>query len=725
MRADYAFMCFAFVAAAASPSASQSVVPAGSRAQPDSVAAGSSETGLVELGVRVASGVSEVGRFVPFADPRSGPTLDRFRYWHTSDVWTFEAAADHLGYRDQRYAASFRRPGLVKTSFEWNSVPLWYGGKSVTPFTQAGPGVFRLSDSARAAVQNGTASLSTAFAGSLKAFETRSRRDRVGADVKYSATPSLDLSVSFKSTARTGAMPWAVPFGFSNAIELPATVDDRTNDITTAAEWSNRRGSVRVAYDGSFFANSVDTLVWDNPLRLTDQTHSRAYSTGDGSSQGRMPFWPDSSAHTVSAAGTLALPARSRAVAYVSIGSWLQDAALVPHTINTAVRSIPLPRSTADAKARIVSMLYRVTSRPTPTLWLSGQFRLYDYDNRTPHFAVDEYVRLDGNISTSATGGSHPFDMTRQFVDLDASFTPLSVVAFRAGYGRQIDDRTFRLFEKTVEQTARVSIDSAGLGWGSVRLQYDHSVRTGEGLDEEVFGEIGEQVALRQFDISDRTRDRVSAIVQVLPSDLVGVNASLALGRDERPDAAFGLRENDLTAFTLGIDVTPTDQAIVGLSYGFENLSTLQWSRQASPGPQFDDPTRDWSTDMNEDVHTWTASVDVPRLTSRTGVRALYDFVRSNTQYVYGLAPASTLGIPEPLPALRSDFHRASVDVEYALTRRTSLGVAYRLDRWLVTDFGRSADVLDTPLVPAFVNTLYRWLPYEVHTGIVRLRYRW
>jgi hypothetical protein len=89
---------------------------------------------------------------------------------------------------------------------------------------------------------------------------------------------------------------------------LAGTVDTRTNDITTAAEWSNRQGVVRVAYDGSLFANATDTLVWDNPLRITDQTHPSA-SAGNGSSQGRLPLWPDSSAHTVSGSGSVNLPA--------------------------------------------------------------------------------------------------------------------------------------------------------------------------------------------------------------------------------------------------------------------------------------------------------------------------------------------------------------------------------------------------------------------------------
>ncbi len=112
----------------------------------------------------------------------------------------------------------------------------------------------------------------------------------------------------------------------------------------------------KLAYDGSWFTNHVETLIWDNPLRATD--------LADAPAQGRMALWPDSTAHTVSAAGSVALPARSRAFGSVSMGGWFQDQALLPHTINTAIAAIPLARPTAEAEARILSMNYRVTSRP-------------------------------------------------------------------------------------------------------------------------------------------------------------------------------------------------------------------------------------------------------------------------------------------------------------------------------------------------------------------------
>jgi len=67
-----------------------------------------------------------------------------------------------------------------------------------------------------------------------------------------------------------------------------------------------------------------------------------------------------------------------------------------------------------------------------------------------------------------------------------------------------------------------------------MRLQYEHSDRTGKGLDEEVFSDIGEQVSLRQFDISDRRRDRLMALVQVVPvaralAQVVGALAQLGV----------------------------------------------------------------------------------------------------------------------------------------------------------------------------------------------------
>lgn len=276
--------------------------------------------GEVDFGVRVNAVSGDPARYQRFRDLRDGLTIDRLRYDRDTERWMFRAVMDHAGYRDQRYSALFNRYGKLKASFEWNQVPLLYGRETRTPFRRESEGVFRLDDTLQAAIQSGAATRA-ALVADARAFDLRSRRDVADLRFTYAATRRLDLKASFTSTARSGTQPWGASFGFGNPIELPAPVEHRTNDVNATAEWSNGRSMARVAYDASWFNNSVETLIWDNPLRLTDQTHALAFSTGDASSQGRMALWPDSTAHTVSATGSLALPARSRALAYVSIGS--------------------------------------------------------------------------------------------------------------------------------------------------------------------------------------------------------------------------------------------------------------------------------------------------------------------------------------------------------------------------------------------------------------------
>jgi hypothetical protein len=350
--------------------------PASQTPAPADAASGPAE-GEVDFGVRLTGGLGDVGRFQRYADLTSGPTLDRLRYVRQRDAWGFEAAFDHVGYRDQHYAARVDRYGKLRASFDWNQVPLWYSGVSQSPFREELPGVFRLVTTIQAAVEAMTATVAD-YASTLRAFDIRARRDIADASVRYSLTPTLDLFAGYRSTSRSGQQPFGATFGFNNDTEVPLTLDQRTQDVTTAAEWSTAGATIRVGYDGSWFDNRVEALIWDNPLRFTDQVLASGYVTGDASSQGRMALAPDSSSHTVSASGSVGLPARTRAFASVSVGSWLQDGQLLPFTINTAVSPIALPRQTAEAEARITSTTLRVTSRPARILWLNAQYRLYD-----------------------------------------------------------------------------------------------------------------------------------------------------------------------------------------------------------------------------------------------------------------------------------------------------------------------------------------------------------
>jgi MtrB/PioB family decaheme-associated outer membrane protein len=676
----------------------------------------SPRVGFVDFGVRINGSTGDPALLQEFRDLRDGVTLNALQYSRTTDAWQFDAAVDNAGYRDQRYLADYHRFGRLRATFEFTQVPWFHSTLTRTLYQQESGGVLRLPDTIQSAVQGRQATLADVARAGLP-FDTRVRRQIADARVSYAVTPTTDVKVSVTSTGRRGDQPWGAGFGFTAVDEVPLPIDQRTNDVNAALQWASNGRLLQVGYFGSFYNNDVPVLVWDSPLALSDLPGNPG--------QGRMAIFPSSTAHSVSAVGAIPLPGRSRAHAYVSIGTWNQDEPILPHTINTAIPSPPLSRPTAEAEARITALNLGFHSRAIRNVMLSARVRIYDFDNRTPPFEQPQYVRADQSVAASVLGASEPFEYRRNFLDVNAVYGGLRFASLRFGYSMEHDDRSYRFVEKTTDHVLRTSVDTVGFAWLMVRAQYEHSERTGEGFDDLAFSAINEQLSLRQFDISDRTRDRFSTVLQLTPHDAVGITATAGLGRDDRPDDFFGLLDNHHRFYTVGVDYTPSAVIGAGLSYGRESFDTLQRSRQANPGPQFNDPTRDWEADGDEDVDTVTANLDLPQLAPRTGVRFAYDFSRGRSRYLYLLAPNSTLTVPEQLPPVRHVLHRARTDVLYDLTDRIGIGLSYWFDRFDVSDFAREPEILEPLGIPGSGLYLgYMLTPSTLHTGWLRLIYR-
>ncbi|PYR40633.1 MAG: hypothetical protein DMF93_10515 [Acidobacteria bacterium] len=701
-------------------------------------------TNQVDFGVRgtIFAEGSDQSRFQRYQDLRDGGTIDRIRWGRTTDRYLLKLEGDHLGYRDQRLAGAYNNYGKVKAAFEWNQIPIYYSDTTQSLYTETAPGVLSINNTIRTALQNKTTTLVSAV-GQASPFELRSRRDIANVSLIYSATPSVDFKILVKNTDREGAQPWAGSFGIGGTpatVELAVPIDHRTTELGTALEFGNSRGFAKIAYDGSFFRNNITTLTWDNPVRVSD---AAAAAGASAPNVGRESLWPNSNMNTASVSGGLNLPGRSRATAYLSLGSMTQNDPLLPMTANTALPVVPLERQTAEADARVTAMNYNFTSRPTRTLWFSARYRQYEFDNRTPIFETGGYVNYDTAYTATLNHESEPLGYTRHTFDADASYSPTRILGFRAGYTREAVDRTFRIVEKTTEDTARASVDLTGVGWLAVRGIYEHGKRTGSPVDGLELLSIGEQPTLRQFDISDRNRDRFSAIVQVMPISILSFSGSAAVGREEYPGTNLGLRNNDNHVYSVGFDLVPGDAVSVGMNYGWEKYTALQASRTANPLPanteqflsdptqQFNDPTRDWTDDSADTVKTFNASLDLLKLVPKTEVRVGYDYSRAQSTYVYALAagsPVATPIFPAQLPAVVNELQRGTCDVKYFLTRHLAAGIAYWFDKYAVNDFALGPQpslALPATAAPALIQIGYAYRPYTANTVWGRITYFW
>ncbi|HSL24582.1 MAG TPA: MtrB/PioB family outer membrane beta-barrel protein [Vicinamibacterales bacterium] len=721
--------CLALLLSVA-PAAAQTTPPSPPARSPQEPQIAAPVQGWMDFGVRFTDVNGDPARFQRYRDLGDGLFLERFRQEGERNGWLFSAAADHVGRRDQRYFVRAERPGRFAFSFEWDQIPLLISEDTRTLYDDEEDGDLEMDDGIQAAT-GGQVTRLIPFLGDARQFRSGSRRDTARVRAWFAPREDTDIRFGLTSARREGNMPFGAGFGFGLAVEVPATIDHRTTDLTTDIEWSNNNAMVGGGYNASWFQNDVPALVWDHPLVLVDRSNA--------SSQGRMPLWPDSTYHVVNARGSVRLPGRSRLAAFLSLGTVRQDEQLLPHTINPAITPvIPLERQRAEAEARTTGANVTFTARPWRRVALDARYRLSDYDNRTPHFPLAGRVNYDSSASRTASEGPEPFSTKRHNTEVEVTFMPAGLPTFRAGWRGEYADRTFRIFETTSENLLRLSVDALGHARFSVRALYELGARDADGFDVHLLEAVNEQPGMRHYDVAARDRQRITVQATAIPIGWLGLNTSIAVGKDDyADDGQFGLRDNTHHIYTAGFTLTPSDRANVDVSYGFEGYDAFQTSRQASNAGEFVDPRRDWGTDQDDRVHTLMASLNLVRPFRNTDITFAYDYSRARATYVYEVGvvtdrtlpedspPISTITPPDQLPPVRNEWQRATADVKYYFTNRIAVGASYWYDDYEVEDFALANPRIAVNDLPGAVLLGYRYRPYTAHTGWIRVMVNW
>jgi MtrB/PioB family decaheme-associated outer membrane protein len=695
------------------------------------------ELGTIDFGFRGDSVTGDAARYQRFRDLREGGYVDRFRYGQQTETWLFKATANNVGYRDQRFAGEFRSIGKAKVTFDWNQTPLFISDSTRSFYKDNGNGVLTIDDSIQSAIQNAAAvsnaardaALTNALRGATQ-YDLRSRRDTGNFGLVYSLGRDVDAKFSVKTSHRSGYNLQTFGFGTSPglnpAVEINVPTDDRTTDIKGGVEYANQKGLIGVGYNASYFDNARPTVTFDNPLRVAD-------SATAGPAFGRAAMWPNNHSFAFTVNGAYKLPAKSRATAFISIGQWDQNADLIAPTTNTALVAPALERPTAEAKADVLSMVYDFSSRPSEFVWINARYRYYDYANKTADFATTGLV---GDFGLTTAIENEPGSIKRGTFDIDASISPYKYLGVSFGATREDYDRTHRMFEKTAENTYRVSVDSTGNQYVTLRAKFEHANRDGSNFE----AVDGEQLTTRHFDIANRQRDRVTGIVTLTPVSIFSVNATVSTGRDKYGDTGFGLRNNDNNGWSLGFDVLPAPTVNFGVNYGYEKYTALQYSRTANPltatDLTFNDPTRDWWDNSADETKTFSASADFLKTLPRTNIRLGLDISDGLASYVYGMKPEQKVFTTIPLTQLtplKNRLTNGKFDLQYFVRPNVALGGAYWYEKYDVTDFALGADT-HSVLNPAngttgvFASTIYSgylYRPYKAHTGFLRMTYLW
>ena len=261
-----------------------------------------------------------------------------------------------------------------------------------------------------------------------------------------------------------------------------------------------------------------------------------------------------------------------------------------------------------------------------------------------PATSITQYVNYDSGVSTTPTGGPDLYAHDRTTFDGDATWDKLKPLALTVGYTHNGNGYDARIFQSSGEDVFRVSADAVGSSWATFRVQYEVGSRTGSGLDEQALIDIGEHPEMRHYDLADRTRNRFTGQVDIVPSDAWMFSVSGGLLHDDYGDTVFGLQKSNGNTFSLAADYHLPNGLGAGATYNFERYTGLQQSHEGdSSDAQFNDPLRNWTSDSTETVHYFSIYATPPRIGRNTEVRFSYDFSHAAGNNLYTIPAGSPI----------------------------------------------------------------------------------
>jgi MtrB/PioB family decaheme-associated outer membrane protein len=535
-----------------------------------------------------------------------------------------------------------------------------------------------------------------ALGSSLQDVKIDSGRKRVG--FGFAGIPARDWEVggNIRQETREGTQRMAGSF-FLNSTQLVAPVDTTTDEIEGYASYAASRWNVRLAYQGSMFANGNASLRWYNPFAHTTP----------GATVGQIGLAPDNQFHQVSASGAYQITDSTSASATLALGRMLQDEGFLPATVNPTIAPIALARNSLQGRVDTTRAELKLASALTSRAGLNFSYSYDDRDNRTPQSTFN-WVTTDMQPAATARVNL-PYSYTRNLIKLSADYRITPRHKASLGVDRDGQERTFQEVSKTTEDTAWARY---ALRWAWIDASANYARGRRDGTSYMAVPQISppENPVLRKYNMADRERDLLGVRVAATPLDTITVGLDYSVTRDDYAQSPVGLtygRQN-----TVGADFSARvgQDTSVHLYYSRDEIASRQAGAQSFTNPP------DWSAENTDTIQT--AGVGFKHALIET-VDVGADLTTSRS---VGDIKVSVTSTDPAFPAIKSDLDSLKLYATYKVKADLAVRAAiwherYSSQNWAVDGVGPST-------IPN-VLTLGETSPeYKVNVVSVSLRYR-
>jgi hypothetical protein len=422
--------------------------------------------------------------------------------------------------RDQRIGLNFERIGKYRTQFIWDQIPHSFGtGQSFLQRTE--PGLYQVSPTLRASLQAVTQpdATRTPVNGPLPTLvrqelrtapftNVRLRRDQALFRQTYQPSENVEVYFQVSWLRNRGTRPMsagtfvrrAVPGGGLADIggsweglgqEFLEPIDQRTTDFKVGAQFSGKRWRAGAEYDLSLFRNRIESLIFENPFRVTDEEGCLPNPpplpplTCGAQNRFRMVRWqndlpPNNDSHTITFWASLDVTPQTQMRALFSLAYWSQNDPFLPWTQNTAI--VPthwdalspitrptdvnqLPARSLNGKMRNINQEYALVNRSN-SFRFQAQYRSQFLDNQSPMIVFPGYAAFGDSSWRAARTDFYnlpienlDWDFRRQNIDAGFQWDVLPQLTWRADYDWEIWNRKFRDVNRNNQHSIRNRLD--------------------------------------------------------------------------------------------------------------------------------------------------------------------------------------------------------------------------------------------------------------------------
>jgi MtrB/PioB family decaheme-associated outer membrane protein len=662
--------------------------------------------GVVEPGVRFfvdEPSQRRKGKLEEYRDIPEGLFLNelRLRFFRPDSPYSSEIAGSKWGQEDQEFALSTGRLGLWQFDFQWDQTPHIFTTTARLLATRPRPNVFELPT----ALQN-TASLPLHNAAPFL-DEVSVRWDTARMRLNLTPTPDLDITTQYTRIHKHGDRPFGMSFGSpgGNFYEILEPLDHIINDFQLRATLARERWQLQLVYNLSHFDNAFRSVVADNP--------SFATFTTANARTGAVSLAPDNMAHTVNIAGGVTLPLRTRLTANVGYSLRLQDDSFVGHTVNPVIlaanaAALTLPQRDLDGRVGVFNVNVNAVTRPFQPLTLTARYRLFDYNDMTDALVFPARVRNDTAFQAGPFK-SERFSFTRHNADVDTRWRLAHPVALTVGAGWERWDRgSHREVRESNEYIGKLALDVTPTDWLVARLAYRPSFRETEGYRQVAAPQIP---TLRKFDMAERRRHRIEAIVNLIPAETLTVSPTFSYFTDDYPRTTHGVRDN--TGWSAGFDFSWSPIAYAALSGGYLHERGEQTMRGRNRNTGQDFPQWDWLSEIADRSDTVYLDLTVSLLPNVLEWRIGANYQTATTGLdtanlgLFTAVPATAAQIEaaraKPAPAMSEQLWRLETALRYRFARAWTATVGYAFESFERSDW--------------HTNQLIPWVPQTGQTA--------